>query len=376
MLNLFDDYGLSNNRNPRNVLYLPTVESCRDYKVARFPSAYSTTDGAGENIPDFMQGGQFGNSGNKYIKSINEIETSDSPTNSMDEVLIEVLSNQPYVSKMAKRNINGIEHWAETYQAQNEVPEYFLRIAPTWEEITIDKSHKWGQPEGFLSGILDTVNSLVGGLDDLKQSVDSLQENADAQPIRQQDLVSQYQSTDKEQITIPFVLFTKNNFVRDIFYPIMMITALSYSVRIENPNFQKELEEGLGEQINESELSKKDKTNAKGSLTGMTQNIMANYRLNTSMPPRYLRVSHSSGLFYYAHMNIKSFEYSFKTPFYNIVNNSMQKKSFPLMAECSLTLQASDHLLNDHYLQLIGTLTGPGGNSSDIVNVNVNQGGG
>ena len=350
---------MSNDRNSDNIIYIPSIKSCRDYGISRFPTKYSSSDGYGDGLPDFLSGGQFSNWCNPHIRSINTIETSTKENNSMDEVLIEVLTNTPYVPELKKRVVNGIEEWDETYSTDSQTPEFYFRIAPTWESISQEKTHKWEAPQGILSQVLEGVSSLVGGIDDiLTTSRNTGNKNRkSAHVVKQNDIVNQYQSTNKETIEIPFILFTKDDFVNDIFYPIMMLTALSYPVRINMRGLhEKIMKESTDKIISEfgDDMSRRERKTAKNNPSDFIRNIMGDNRLFLSTPPPYLRVSHTSNLFFYPHMNIINFDYSFQKPFYNIKNNKMQSRSFPLVAECVLTLRASDLLLSDHYLNMIG----------------------
>jgi hypothetical protein len=346
---------VSNNRVSDNIIYIPTIKSCRDYGISRFPTRYNSSDGNGDGLPDFMSGGQFSNSQNPHINSINNVLTEGKDSNSMDEVLIEVLTNAPYVPELKKRVINGIEEWQETYSTEAEIPEFYLRIAPTWEDISQNKTHKWEASSGILSSILESVSSIVGGIEDfLVANRNSKSGNRkSAQAVKQNDIANQYKSTEKETLEIPFVLFTKDDFVNDIFYPIMMLTALSYPVRINLKKLQEKImREASSSILSNDNIDENERTQL--SSPDAIRNLMGDNRLFTSSPPPYLRVSHTSNLFFYPHMNITSFEYDFLTPFYNIKNNKMEDKSFPLMANCTLHLQASDLLLSDHYLNMIG----------------------
>ncbi|MFO7778143.1 MAG: enoyl-CoA hydratase-related protein, partial [Nitriliruptoraceae bacterium] len=59
------------------------------------------------------------------------------------------------------------------------------------------------------------------------------------------DVAEQYVSTEKQRITIPFSLFTKDDFVRDILTPLMVLTSLSYPKRVED----KDSEVGAGAEV-------------------------------------------------------------------------------------------------------------------------------
>ena len=341
-----------NDRNSNKCLYIPTEKACRDFGIARFPTAYSSSNGAGDGIPDFMQGGQFSKS-SSYVNTINNINTDGNPKgNKMDEVLIEVLSNKPYIPELREIEVNGIKEYKETYSTEAEVPIFYIRIAPTWDNISQNKQHDWGQPGGLFSTILDTVSDVAKGINDIQTSFSG---NKKAHNVTQTDVTNEYTGSNREELDIEFILFTKNDFVNDIFYPLMTLTALSYPNRILDG--VEELQRKMSEEIADENLSKKDRKKLDKELSENDQSVIdtisAGYRLNISKPPRFLRVSHSSNLFYYPHMNITNFSYQFERPFYNVSRNKLQVKSFPLVAKCSLTLLASDIMMKGDYLRML-----------------------
>lgn len=353
------------------VMYLPTIKACEEYKLSRTPLKYDTNNAV---VPDFLSGEQYQRT--KYVgQTLTNLDVEEKKnllgSNVMDEVILEVLNNKPYSSTTSEKiNINGVDHYQEVYVGDPETVFKTIRIAPNWDSIDRSVSHQWGKPQGLLSQVMDQVNSLLGVMDDVittvKNATSAGNKTPDYSPkmVKQVDIRNQYQGTDKEEIEIPFTLFTKSDFVSDIFYPIMFLTALSYPVRLSLPELERQFKQKLAlNTINSVEDENGQKPPAPGDDSSVEQflkNIFSGYRIDVSVPPPYIRVSHSSNLFKFDHAVITELNYTFKKPYYNVKgilgSQNLQPRAYPLSADCVLKLKCMDHHLNDYYLRMIGNM--------------------
>lgn len=159
---------------------------------------------------------------------------------------------------------------------------------------------------------------------------------------RKLDVLDYYKESDSTPIQINFSLFTRNNFLNDVFRPIMFLTALGYPKRSLNGDFGKLLDTDIKKT---SELLKSkypgssfattvaellDKAKGVGESVENVERMFAEYgglgpyRYFISKRPEYLTVRHASGLFYYPVAYIESFNYTFKGPWYNFDGTPLQ----------------------------------------------------
>jgi hypothetical protein len=209
------------------------------------------------------------------------------------------------------------------------------------------------------NNVIKRGTSFVNGLkvfENLRRGETVTQDAASARVLGRFDYIDQYESTNKLNIDVPFVLFTKGNFIRDIFRPIMFLTALSYPKRILNVKDQLGENRGLqaipiknalvaGESYLSKALdffnpnqpgvadSKENKTQKfaerLGEQLGETGSDAAQFlvdnlnlgalRFIIAQRPEYLSVRHASGLFFFKLAVIENFSYHFKGPWINSV---------------------------------------------------------
>ncbi len=361
--------------NSSRVLYLPTQKSCRDYGYARTPEKYNGRQD--DILPDFLSGPQFEKT--NYMSSLrnNEIPT-EVDSNVMDEVIIEVLKNNPYASitDSTPITVNGVSQYRETYEGNVEQAIYTIRIAPEWESIDMNVKHNWDSPDSLLSNIIGGVSDIYGVVDEVLTSIrniDSSSNNSNNRVyypklVQKVDIRQQYHSTDKETIKIPFVLFTKDDFVKDVFYPITFLTALSYPTKVDFTS----IVDRVTERFTESATSTLTTDDNRDTISNLVNSVLSGINVDVSLPPPYLRVRHASNLFNYSHMVIQSFSYTFSKAQYNIKDDfTMQERSFPIYANCELTLKAQDVHLSDHYLFMIDEMKRFSNNSKEVININL-----
>lgn len=217
-------------------------------------------------------------------------------------------------------------------------------IYPTNDTNSLAFQHEHSYSSGpGVTGIISSVMGIVNGADDLLNltnnvisSAKSGSEQAAVQNTnRKIDVLEHYESTNKQSMTIDFNLFTKDDFLEDVFKPLMFLTALSYPKR--------HLKGNLGDSIKKLADAANDKTSP--TFIRNISNLLSNAGIDASKisefinnldataaetggigpfryfiesRPEFLSVRHASGLFAYPLAAIKSVKYEFQGPWYNV----------------------------------------------------------
>lgn len=385
----------------KNTIYLPTSAACKDVGLNRFPSKYSSsapslpsntgfTDFSGERYVNPTNTGnigvqyeKFGNS--KYSNSLQNLSVKEN-FNPKD-IVIEVLTNRPYTIKTkTEGNITR-----SIYDYGDKVPEseYEIHISPCSEggfELDINHNHTWGASASIFDKILKAGTELIGNVDDfitktknIAKAVSSGENRGayKAAPNRRVDVAETYESSEKQSIIIPFILFTaggEENFLRDVYGPIMTLTRISYPKRstslgdadkfmaeklnISKPSSGVNGTDGNGQSSNQDDESIMNTLNA----------INPGFRTFVSDPPSYVNVSHNGGLFSYKNCYISKFSYKYKHwvdgdgdsinktggPESRITDFSVRNANigYPLIAECTLEIKSTEPLFADDFVAL------------------------
>ena len=247
---------------------------------------------------------------------------------------------------------------------------------PDWLSMT--HSHNYSD-ENPISSLVNPALQLLDTVTNISKAISTVAgESASARVSRRVDFIDQYQNTEKLSFNIPFVLFTKSNFISDIYVPLMFLTALSYPTRVfdsknDIANFARTGVDLLDEGIEKG-----------GQIVTSTENFLnknANigaFRYVIAERPEYLSVRHASGLFFFKLAAITNFSYTYKGPWINsrgdivpdaigrnqfkqtLANitkrNSQRSKmpyAFPSIAECTLTIKCVEPLFRNDWLDLL-----------------------
>jgi len=185
-------------------------------------------------------------------------------------------------------------------------------------------------------GTVNTADTLLSlGATVLGSSQRGQEQGVNSIVQRRIESISTYSGTAKQSITIDFVLFTKNDFIRDVFRPIMFLTSLSYPKRTTSGNFanigqaaskatqKAALNAGTPDSIRSLLLASGVKAEEAGKLLDNLENKFSRYggigpyRYYVSRRPEYMSIRHASGLFTFPLAYIDSVDYSFQGPWYN-----------------------------------------------------------
>jgi hypothetical protein len=422
-----------------NVFYFPTIQACQDFGISRTGAhpRKKQTDTQDKNqvadINHFLAGPQFVNNGSATGKTLNKnkntmnitkpedfINESENASNgiasnglvrhSMDEVILEFLGNTPY-STVTRREGDIVRVSYERSASGGEPePIAIVRIAPNsqdWLELGVD--HSWEQPGSILTQIFDTVVEGVSLVNDAIQIYDSIGQGVSpdagdryksARDFRF-DQSDQYRDTTLPEITIPFTLFTAgggmNNFIRDIYVPVMLLSAWSspkrstQPINVERPSENNPLAEGgaspEGDEIQSAENASESQADDsrdidEAALEGLARSFPG-FRFAVLDPPSYIRLTHTSGLFRFPNCAITSFKYSYKGPWVHTTQEEqkmpemaalkniglMTERAYPTIAECSLTFKVLDKFYADDWIAMFDTEMSPflnGANSSTV----------
>lgn len=376
-----------------NRLFFPTVQACEGIGMKRFPAKYGSDSAPGTNREAATAiGAQYQKFGQSALaRSLQNLDVAEN-FNPRD-IVIEVLTNRPYTIKT--ETTNGVTKSIYDYGDNVPEPEYIISISPTTEggfELDISHNHEWGASGSIFDKILKGAAELVGNVDDFItkfKNVSSGVSNAKgasreaykATPNRRIDVAETYVSTEKQSIVIPFTLFTpggEENFIRDVYGPIMTLTKISYPKRAtslgdtdrwlsekmgvkKQPSGGATGTDGNGQNTPEQDAQILDAINA----------INPGFRVFVSDPPSYVNVRHNGGLFKYNNCYITKFNYKFKywvdgdgqsirkdgngdtgLPSITDFGVTNAKFAYPLVAECSLELKTTEPLFADDFVAL------------------------
>lgn len=213
------------------------------------------------------------------------------------------------------------------------------------EYLQMNHTHHYSNESGvadFVNGLLGVVDGLDVGLSLFNAATTSAlqgrEEGIPQKVSRHVDKIGTYTGSEKLSLNIEFKLFTKRDFLRDIFRPLMFLTALSYPKRSLSGGLEREIVKAA-QNIN----TLKNSTNVPSAIRNIAQLLDANgvdasqiakiagnieskiaatgglgpYRYFVTKRPEYLSIRHASGLFYFPLAAITQVSYSFEGPWYN-----------------------------------------------------------
>jgi hypothetical protein len=381
--------------------FLPTPEACSDVGLKRFPTKYSGSSPANSNREASSSIGvqykKFGDT--SQAQSLMNLKTHDlfNPR----DIVIQVLTNQPFKTTTEKGAngsiISKYSYGTNADGSSTSPPEplYEIHISPTQPDdgaigVEIEHVHNWDKNPSIFDQILDGASKIIGGIDDTRTKFENLAKGAsgitgpfEATPNRRRDFVETYQYTEKQSITIPFVLFTaggEENFIRDIYDPIMLLTQISYPKRdnTTTPGINGALN-SFGKSMNiipqtptgvngTDSQGQPPKGQSDMDIEAKMSAINPGFRVFVSKPPAYVNVFHNGGLFSYKNCYITKFRYKFRVSIdgsgpslknslgqgQTITEASLSNANiaYPAIAECELQLKTSEPLFSDDFIVL------------------------
>ena len=363
-------------------ILIPTEESCSAFNIKRKPTQPR------EIL--FLNGEQY--SQNPWFKSFSSQQPEE---NNINEITLSFKQNLPYELKTEKDG-DLIKSKYTAPKGQNDEPFIKVKIIPNFDHesgLEIRHNHKWDSATDMFTGIMTKAIGMAADLQNFIHRMEQMGDNTAGigQRIRH-DVAEQYVSTEKQRITIPFSLFTKDDFVRDILTPLMVLTSLSYPKRVENTDSSVlgAAEAGAGFVLDAA-------NNIPGvdSSSDGTQNLnklVPGFRVFTIENPPLVDVHHSGKLFIYNNCYISNITYNFLGPWINASGQDPQaveafknnfqkmngwKNAVPTRADCSIELATREPHFADDYLSILKEARqgqGGRGNSDGLVSVLTNRG--
>jgi hypothetical protein len=361
-------------------IYLPSIEACAEYGIPRVGTNPRTK---GTKTAPFMSGPQF-----EKIKivSSNAAGTGDGDDNTrIDEIKLEFIGNQPYKLNFVTE---GEIQKAEFEGGKDDASILDMYIAPnTTDWVNFTSKHEWERPGGLITSLFESVTSLLStGNGILTKIMNASQAGSGTDTKREQSIVldqaDAYKSSSNIEFTIPFLLWsagaTVDDWVRDVYLPIMLLTAWSYPRRAKTLSAAE-----TSAALSEAQKAQPSNENSpEKNIQDAINKIYPGTRITILDPPSYIRVKHTSGLFTFNRCVISSFNFKYMDPWVkattsgNLSNmeETLLKKSLPMRAECSLTLRSIEKLYADDWIAMytsgLGELGSQGGTN---VNVSISQ---
>lgn len=362
-------------------IYLPSVEACSAYGIPRVgtnPRSKGTKLGA-----SFLSGPQFEKI---QIAKYNTAGAGDSDDQTrIDEIKLEFIGNQPYKLNFTTE---GEIQKASFEGGKDDESILDMFIAPnTTDWVNFTSKHEWERPGGLITSLFESVTSLLStGNGILTKILNASQAGSGTDLKREQSIVldqaDAYKSSSNIEFTIPFLLWSAGAdagaWVRDIYLPIMLLTAWSYPRRAKTlsaAETNKALSEaGAAQPSNDNSPEK--------NIQDAINKIYPGTRITILDPPSYIRVKHTSGLFSFNRCVITSFNFKYMDPWVKAtttgnlddMTEKLLNKSLPMRAECSLTLRSIEKLYADDWIAMYKSgIETVGGQSEGGVTVNIEQ---
>lgn len=265
-----------------------------------------------------------------------------------DAVVFKIFETVPGVANTEEVKLPGGGKYLRNIPAKTNVNTIgSFTIYPSnqdWLSQTHSHSYKAGEQDlvaSTLQGALDLIGTGESILKLSNAGINAIQSgslkgNEPAGNVynRKIDVLDYYDGSEKQTMEIEFNLFTRSNFLNDIFRPVMFLTALGYPKRALSGDFGKLIDKNL-KGIGELASKYPDSTIAQlisqgvGSLKGIGASVediekafsqfggLGPYRYFVSKRPEYMTIRHASGLFYFPVAYVRGFSYTFKGPWYN-----------------------------------------------------------
>lgn len=355
------------------IVTLPTPPALNDFNLNRYVSSYSP-GGNNQKNPFLTVVGVDGENA-----SMPTGDYDNDPNFFMNEVFVEVFNYQPVKIKTTVEN--GVTKASLDYgggsaaNAPNIIGKF--RILLENKDVSISHNHQWKESNSFLSDIYNNFSEVRDkvafgtslGVNGLARAGANTEYQT---PVSHKvDYQKVYERSDYPTVTIDFQIFTNNNFMRDIYIPVMGLTAFTYPKRFSGRDDQNSPEN--------SDNTWSKVFTALANATNQTENILENVgqqateflsltaRQYTFTPPCLFNIYHQSGLYTYSNCFCKNMNVSYSGPWYNAsfdelrifnmvrggqLSQFVNRRSFPSVANISMTFESTELMMRDDF-QLI-----------------------
>jgi hypothetical protein len=361
-------------------IYLPSVEACWDYGLARNAPLVPFI---GSLLPySFLRGVQF----DTKVFKLSEFLATNSENikglmtglNARNEITLSLPDDSKVVEDVKKSlaagtaipipkvSLGGMVYDFVTPKSLSKEDEESLNYAlgtqvcialDSDSELTGKITNNWGGGDDILTQAVQGVAQIAANLSEIGRSVGQAVKEPDFAGVPFSPL--RYKGSEHGTVTINFTLFTKNNYIRDIYYPLMFLKSLCYPKSMEWSDeaiallekgidqltaIPKEMREKAKKFIEEVKL----KVKVKGSAAEMAAQFVGD-RFKIIKPPPLLKVEHSSGLIFMNRAAITEFTYKAEGPWIRMHYDGLFGKIFGLLDKT--TGAALDRLIQDAYIK-------------------------
>jgi hypothetical protein len=316
---------------------LPTTEALSDFGLTRTPTQVDAKN-------------------NPFIKAPNTNPSSPASDAFLNEVVLHAFNYQPV--KVTTDNSGPIPKVKLDYGGGSGPSKFEGKFRILLKnQPTIEGKHTWNPggkgPLDFFYNAINKAPETIAVYGALAQNAVTYFKGGDDFAVpstRRTDYQYTYADTEYQTVTINFELFTNNNFLRDIYKPIMGLVSLTYPKRYSNTEGGSIIEEGtaaLGEAA--------QAVTEQGSLTA---------RQYTLKPPCLFNIYHQSGLYSYTNCHCMGFTVTYDGPWYNatasetsqfnILRGSepsakIETRAFPSVAKVSMSFRSGERMFKDDF---------------------------
>lgn len=366
-------------------IYLPTAEACWDYGITRDAPLLPFI---GSLLPyTFLRGVQFDTKVFKLSELVPSILAATTGAimsrNSRNEIKLtpswECNDSAIKLKKAFTRSVpvffktSGFPGIGMKMQTLDLLPQSLLDqyniLTTTTMNIALDSdndfsfkvNNTWKSGEdiitNFITGAVNVAKNLTENYRTAKGVSDSNQNTVATIPFSQ----ARYSSTEFGELTINFTLFTRNNYLRDIYLPLLYLQAMCIPKR--HPEAEKYKKKAANKAADVAATSQeyiqklfnsKKKAFTADDVKNMAANLMDYFRV--VKPPDTFSVEHSSGLFWMKKGAVTSFNFKVDGPWVRMEYDALFGKLFNTFGGAenpSSIATALDRLLQDVYVKFL-----------------------
>jgi hypothetical protein len=319
-------------------IFLPTKEALGDFGLTRTATLVDAKN-------------------NPFIKApgTNQSNTAEGFLN---EVILHAFEYQPV--KITTDNSGDVPKVKMDFGGSSQPPviakyRILLKNQPSFEG-----KHEWSPgAKGMMDFFYNAVNKAPETLAVATSVINNIGtyvaggDNFEVPSNRRTDYQYTYSETAYQQVSLNFELITNNNFIRDIYNPIMDLMSLTYPKRYAN--------DAEGNVLNAA-------TDAVGQAPqAVNEQFSLTARQYTLKPPCLFNIYHQSGLYSYSNCHCAGFTVNYDGPWYNASAEElsqfnilkgqapsvqMQTRSFPSVAKISMQFKSGERMFRDDFKKI------------------------
>jgi hypothetical protein len=287
----------------------------------------------------------------------------------MNEVILQAFEYQSFAVTTAP-GPGGVTSTTIDYGTKAApVPIHTFRILLDGENDLppISYTHEWKEPDkSAMSDIFNSINELstkVFGITDIVKGVTGKLDGDlpyNNKPIRKLDFQKIYKNSPYPGVELNFTSFTNNNFLEDVYDPIMTLIALTHPKRYTNTPTS-ESDKPLTTISNTASQVQDAVAQASQDLV---EALALTPRQYTLQPPMLFNIFHQAGLYTYSNCMCSSISVSYSGPWYNTTISEQQtfdnlsqnsliqninRRSFPTSAKVSMKFESGERMTRDDF---------------------------